>query len=210
MELSAPAGNAAYLWSNTLNTQNIFAKLAGGYSVTVTNVNGCSAASGPVSVTVNPTPAAPVITSSSSNDSLFSTPAFSYQWLLDGSVISGANNPNLVMTSDGNYQVQITDSAGCSNISNLYPETDLGLANIVSGTGVKLYPNPNNGSFAVTFSDNNIHEVSISDELGRVIIPGTLIAGTRSFDLSNVSPGVYSFNIHEDNSVRALKFTIVK
>ncbi len=49
--LTANAGNA-YLWSNGATTQSITVTQIGNYTVTVTNVNGCSATSAAVHVTV--------------------------------------------------------------------------------------------------------------------------------------------------------------
>ena len=50
--LSANSGTA-YLWSNGATMQDIYAKTAGNYSVTVTDANGCTATSAPESVIVN-------------------------------------------------------------------------------------------------------------------------------------------------------------
>ena len=44
---------ASYLWSTAATTQTIIVSTAGNYSVTVTNVNGCSAASAPISVSLS-------------------------------------------------------------------------------------------------------------------------------------------------------------
>ncbi|HEX6095330.1 MAG TPA: hypothetical protein VF432_03315 [Thermoanaerobaculia bacterium] len=54
--LTAPA-SASYLWSTGATTQSIVVSAAGSYSVTVTNANGCSRTSAPVSVTANPSTA---------------------------------------------------------------------------------------------------------------------------------------------------------
>jgi dextranase len=209
VELSAPAGNTSYRWSGANgNTSGIFVSGAGSYEVTVTNASGCSAVSSPVVVTVHPLPVAPMI--SYSNDSLYATVGVTYHWYLNGSAISNATNPNLLMTQDGQYQVQITDSNGCSNISAIYNEINLGVQNILAGVDVKLYPNPNNGSFVLAFSDHATHIIDISDELGRVMMSDTQVIDRASIDLANISVGVYFLNIHDDGHVRSFKFSIVK
>jgi hypothetical protein len=52
--LTAPAGYSAYLWSNGATTQSIVVNSTGNYHVTVTNANGCTRQSAPVSVVMNP------------------------------------------------------------------------------------------------------------------------------------------------------------
>lgn len=209
VRLSAPAGNTSYLWNGSNGTtQSIYAKLAGSYSVTVTNVNGCSAVSNPVTVNVNPLPAVPVITNS--GDSLFSSQAVTYHWYLNSSAISNATNPNLLMTSDGQYQVLITDSNGCSNISTIYNEVNLGVRDILASLDVKLYPNPNNGAFILEFSDGKTRVADITDETGRVVVSNMIVSGKASFDMEKVSSGVYFLIVHEDGVVKSFKFTVLR
>nr|WP_294988984.1 LamG-like jellyroll fold domain-containing protein [uncultured Sediminibacterium sp.] len=47
---SASSGTSTYLWSNGETSQSIVATAAGNYAVTVTNENGCSATSAPVTI----------------------------------------------------------------------------------------------------------------------------------------------------------------
>ena len=57
--LTASAASS-YLWSNGATTQSITVTTSGNYSVVVMNANGCSTASAPITVTVNPNPIATV------------------------------------------------------------------------------------------------------------------------------------------------------
>lgn len=66
-------------------------------------------------VTVNATPAIPQI--SLVNDTLFSTPAISYQWFLNTVIIPGATDQYHVVSQNGFYSVEITDSVGCTALS---------------------------------------------------------------------------------------------
>ena len=51
--LSAPSGMSAYLWSNGEITSSITTSTAANYSVTVTNVDGCSATSAATAITTS-------------------------------------------------------------------------------------------------------------------------------------------------------------
>ncbi len=121
VSLDAGAGFATYQWLNNGNpmpgvtSEKILVTSTGSYSVQVTNAAGCEGTSQPVSVTINPIPTQPVITSA--NNILTSTPAVSYQWSLNGVPIPGATTQNDTPKTGGNYTVTITDANGCSNTS---------------------------------------------------------------------------------------------
>ncbi|HEX9984527.1 MAG TPA: hypothetical protein VGF69_14800, partial [Thermoanaerobaculia bacterium] len=59
--LTAPAGQASYLWSNGATTRSIVVDQTGTYTVTVTTTGGCSLTSAPLTVTMRDVPA-PVLT----------------------------------------------------------------------------------------------------------------------------------------------------
>ncbi|WP_439516432.1 LamG-like jellyroll fold domain-containing protein, partial [Sediminibacterium sp.] len=63
--LTASAGSS-YVWNNNATTASITVNESGTYSVKVSNAEGCSANSSPITVTVNPLPAIPVISTSGS------------------------------------------------------------------------------------------------------------------------------------------------
>ena len=107
-----------YLWSNNQTTQSILVGSAGTYSVTITDAGGCSATSAPVTVTVSPAPATPVITPGGSTTfcqggsvQLTSSSAASYWWS------DNSTTQAIIVTAQGNYDVTITNADGCSAVS---------------------------------------------------------------------------------------------
>lgn len=129
--------------------------LNGNYSAVVTNSYGCTASSNSLNVTVNSLPVVN-ITKSSANfcpgvtSITLTANAFgvsTYQWLLNGSSISGAANQNYTASNPGQYQVVVTNTNGCSNtsiISNLQSATSQSFAvnssalSFCSGTSVTI------------------------------------------------------------------------
>jgi len=105
-------GNPAF--SSQQNPSNICYANAGIYDVTLitSNAYGSDTLTLTNYITEYATPAPPVITQS--NDTLTSSPAYSYQWFINGSVIPAATDQLLIITQSADYSVTITDSLGCS------------------------------------------------------------------------------------------------
>jgi hypothetical protein len=136
--LSACAGDSVLLSCNTdpsfsyqwnrsgvpvsgATSSSIYAQLSGSYTVTIYQ-NNCPVTSNGISVTINPLPSVPTITStgtitSCSGGSLtLSAPAgsSSYSWN------TGATSSSIVVTQSGNYAVTVTNSNGCAITSAPY------------------------------------------------------------------------------------------
>jgi hypothetical protein len=123
---NAASGNQWYLNGNPIGgatNQTYVAAASGAYTVTTTDGNGCtSAASAGTTVTVNPLPAAPIITPggpttfcAGGSVTLTSSAASGNQWYLNGNPIGGATNQNFVANASGNYTVTTTDGNGCTS-----------------------------------------------------------------------------------------------
>jgi hypothetical protein len=92
--------------------------LSGSYTVTIYQ-NSCPVTSSGITVTVNPLPNAPVITSTGTINSctggsmtLIAPAGFStYEWN------TGATSSSIIVNSSGNYTVVVTNGNGCSNSS---------------------------------------------------------------------------------------------
>ena len=112
-----PFGND-YLWSNGETTQSITVTGAGTYSVTVTNLAGCSASSEPVVIEVAPSPEAEITvlpdTMVCVGDTLFfdATGGDNYLWS------NGETTASIVVvaTEDMTYTVEVTND-GCNQIA---------------------------------------------------------------------------------------------
>jgi hypothetical protein len=118
---SSATGNQWYLEGALLSgatNQTVSADNAGHYTVVVSN--GCSSASSAATnVTINPTPAKPVITAggpatfcAGGSVTLSSNSAAGNQWYLNGNLITGGTNQSLLATASGSYTAVVT-SLGC-------------------------------------------------------------------------------------------------
>jgi len=114
--MSAPAGYAAYNWSNGETTQTILATVAGTYTVTVIDTNGCIGTSRPATLFVRALPAKPTL--GALTDSVFClgdsttlrapTGYASYTWS------TGEKGLSIVVHDSGSYWVSVADAFGCS------------------------------------------------------------------------------------------------
>ena len=109
----------SYLWSNAATTQSIQVKQTGNYFVKVSDNNSCSAISSTNNVQVNALPSALITASGSltfcTGDSivLSAQPNLSYSWS------NGATTQSILVKQSGNFTVTVTNSFGCSDISQI-------------------------------------------------------------------------------------------
>ncbi|MCC6251582.1 MAG: gliding motility-associated C-terminal domain-containing protein [Bacteroidia bacterium] len=138
------AGNpgATYSWSNGETTQTITVSATATLSVTVTNSCG-SVTSNPISITINNTPAPPVVTPTGPVqicNGAVQTLSSSY---VSGNLWSpnGETSQDISVTTSGSYYTLITDANGCTAVSNTVvvtienPITQVNIGNDVTQCG---------------------------------------------------------------------------
>ena len=149
---------------------------------------------------INNDPAAqPTITTTSTD--LTTSSATTYQWYLNGELITFATSQIYTPNESGNYMVRITDTNGCAYYYSEYVEftyTSGGGSNGINETASKvkvtIYPNPSNGM--VIFNDSEIrtenYTLTISDATGKELMNKSNI---NSLDLSYYNNGIYFLKI---------------
>jgi len=138
-----------YVWSNGATTETIIINASGTYSVTVTGGGGCTGVAS-VIVTVNPTPATPVLSVTGATylcqgDSvILSTGVYtSYMWT------NGASTQSITVMASGNYAVTVSNGFGCTAVSDSTMVTVYPLP-VVSFTGLPDSVCANAGNFPLT------------------------------------------------------------
>lgn len=164
-------GSATYsvLWSNGYSTTGIFNLAPGNYEATVFDVGGCQATysytvTEPAPITASFTDYAPDCSVSNGNIyGVYNGGAgnYSFNWLG-----TGQTTADLYSVPYGNYQVSVTDAAGCSKTFDYqlddYQATDI-LDSIIPASCnqengailVKLVNDPNNGPNVLFFDWSN-------------------------------------------------------
>ncbi len=173
-----------YNWSNGATTEDLSNLIAGVYTVTITDDNGCS-------VTISRTISQPAefiataYVSSNYNGSDVSCPGSTngsasvnviggvlpYNYLWDVEV--GAGNQTISSLSAGTYEVTVTDGNGCTSVSSVSivdPETIVASVDVLSQYGVNI---------------TNVSCFGASDGSAEVTAVGG--SGLMSYDWSNGS-----------------------
>jgi gliding motility-associated-like protein len=160
------SGNSpfTYLWSNTQTSQTTTGLAAGTYTVTVTDVNGCTVQQ---TVTITQPAAIAINTSSTQTNCIGSngtatstpsggTPGYTYLWN------NGQTTQTATALAAGTYTVVVTDANGCTQQQTVTVTVNNPVTLAVtstpsacsSGTG-SATANPANGTNPYTYSWNN-------------------------------------------------------
>ena len=203
VDLTIGGGNPgyAYVWSNGAGTQDITGLVAGTYSVTVTDINGCTI---PSSITlVQPTALTQGIAAatypSGTNISCFGlsdgsvdltigggNPAYTYVWS------NGAGTQDLANVPAGTYNVTVTDINGCS-IPSTITLTQPTL--LTQGISAVTYPSGTNIS-CFGLSDGSVNLTIGGGNLGYSFLWSN---GSITEDLVGLPVGTYSVVVTDIN-----------
>ncbi|AEI48622.1 T9SS type A sorting domain-containing protein [Runella slithyformis] len=107
------------VWSSGQQTKDIEVTASGIYNVRFRDANGCDAISNNITVTVNPLPAAPIITPERpivfcEGDSTILTSGSSAQYTWN----NGARSRRITILKAGNFSLTVTDANGCTSPSS--------------------------------------------------------------------------------------------
>ena len=225
--LSSIAGNS-YLWNNTISSQQwVFATGSATYSVSVIQ-NGCqSAASLPVTITVNPLPAQPTVSVSGpitfcdgQTVTISSSNGNSYLWS------NGANTISINVNSSGLYSVQVADNNNCQSqpsdpvniIVNPLPDvpviTQVGsILQSSSATGNQWYFNgtiiPGATEQNYTYTTGGIYSVEVTNSFGCSSTSQSITANRNiGVTLHSGLPFFYQVNANPVQPNSVLSFTL--
>ena len=195
IDINVSGGTAPYtfVWNNGSTSQNINGLTSGTYSVTVTDVNGCTTN---LTETISqPSASLSAIPTVSQNVNCFGgsdgsavvnvtggTAPYTYAWS------NGAVTSSITGLPTGNYQVTVTDVNGCSTTSNIdITQPTNALASTINGTQNVLCFSGNNGSLDVNVVG------------GTAPYSYSWNTGASTQDISNLTAGTYTVIITDAN-----------
>jgi len=192
INLTVSGGTTAYTynWSNGATTQNVSALIAGMYSVTITDVNGCSKVdtltlSQPLPIQLSSV-IANVTCNSFTNGGINlsatgGTPGYLYNWS------NASTTQHLTGIGAGSYTVVVTDTNGCSN----------SLVNLVIQDNPILLSSLSNNVKCNKFSNG-----SISTNITGGVTPFQYAwsNGSTTQNLSGLTAGLYFVLVTDSNN----------
>ena len=193
ISVSGGAGNYTYAWDFGAATEDVEGLLAGDYTVTVTDANGCQM----TNTTTITVPTAIEATTAIVNPGCVGeggqvnltvaggTAPYTYAWT------NGATTEDLTDVAPGDYNVMITDANGCTTLVNAMVGSTAGLAiteNITDATcagvaGGSIDIAVNGGTAPYTYSWTN---------------------GATTEDINDLMPGAYSVVITDANGCQLM------
>ena len=209
--LSASLGFVGYQWTNGENTQQIFAKSSGFYSVTASDMAGCEAISDSVDVRFFPTPPTPTVAGpamaflqAADTFVVSGQPGSSFQWGSLSGVILSARADSLVASwpALGNQTlwVQETTAEGCVGDTFFFQvmvTERVGIASPAVSWGYEVYPNPAGQELFVAFTEvpQSVVSLRLFDVQGRLVEKVQSQEATLRLDLDGLAAGMYWLEI---------------
>ena len=192
-QICAPTGHQSYLWNTGATTNCINATGAGNYYVTVTDNGTCTASSNTIAISVYQQPPVSI---SVNGDTLKAYNSVGYQWYFNNGIIGGANQDIYIAQQNGSYTVLVTDTNGCTALSNAVIVNVTGINDVVIGNELNVYPNPNAfGTWQLVVGSNLIgEEVELTDATGKLVWK-SIINNQKSEIELNVAKGIYFLKI---------------
>ncbi|HNS12414.1 MAG TPA: PKD domain-containing protein [Bacteroidia bacterium] len=161
--------------SSLESPQNICYNSQGIYPVSLIVGNASGTDTLQVNNLIQVFPAVSQPTISQNGDTLYSSPASSYQWYLNGIPISGANDQIFVAPLTGNYSVEISDLNGCSSQSVEKFVSLVGINEQSKESYLYVFPNPCDETLQlfVYSTGSGINNIRLYDALGKSVIEQT-------------------------------------
>lgn len=204
--------NATFLWSPTigLNSSTVANPIASPtvtttYTVTTTSASGCDSTD-QVVITVN---GVNVGVSQAGISLTASVAGATYQWIdcATNLAIPREISQTFVATVNGNYAVDIS-SNGCRDTSVCLQVISVGLDEVKVDETVRLFPNPNKGSFNLEFVESANRKITVFDKNGRIVMEELEENRLQFFYELDLEGGTYFIKIQTKEQVKILPMLV--
>ena len=203
-----------YSWNNIAGGNVLQNAAAGGYTVVVSDKNGCIEYAG-IGFD-NPAPLAATLTIVQNNFTIQPTNGVApYTFVWPNGYNSTGNSSTTVLSVHDMGPVTITDANGCTGTFPVNKANKSLSSQNGSSTGVNensdenkkisIYPNPANTNITIeySFDDNADASISLINILGSKVLEQKIIGSNHkmNLDISNLPNGIYVYSIIKDGAI---------
>jgi hypothetical protein len=128
-----------------------------------------------------------------SNTLLQSSPADSYQWYFNGTIIIGATSQTYTATENGYYSVAVSDLSGCSASSDRMVVLGVGINEVNSSDLFFVYPNPVNSILNIS-GDKIPARITLCNTLGQTVAE---FSNTNQINVGALANGIYVLQLYD-------------
>lgn len=190
--------------STSPNPQHICYPLSGNYNVTliVSNAGGSDTLILQQAIRVRPQPS---ISITVTGDTMQVLGQVAYQWYSGNNPIPNATGNTYVAPAPGFYSVQVTDSAGCTAISNPVEITTTGIAQLQLQHGLYAYPVPATDYVNVYLPASwKTGQLRLANLLGQEVALKiqSVLENKATIDLQELPTGYYLLKYQADAEVK--------
>ena len=195
------SGPFNFEWNTGDTVQNILNLGAGIYSVTVTDIGGCSVTHSAsitepsdinLALNIVSSDSAQVVLEASTNGNYS---PYSYSWS------NGEITDTIIVTSNGIFSVTVTDSLGCSFTDTINVTSFPTIAEEIKENDlITLFPSPATDYLTIASKNQSVKKFIILDGFGRVISFGKLTKSENELDIHNLASGVYLIKIETNTA----------
>lgn len=204
----------SYAWSNADTTLNLTGVIAGTYTNTITDANGCTISSSTITIT-EPTAIVATAMDNSNGSATASatggTIASTYTFLWNANAGNQTTATATGLSVGSSYCVTITDDNNCSDTACVSILTSIETLNDAPNA-FKVYPNPTTGNVFIDIITESSDEVQLDvyNTTGQNVQSTQLPSQTTRFELNmNELPiGIYVLRFAVDNKVTTKKLIL--
>jgi hypothetical protein len=135
-----------------------------------------------------------------------------YEWFFGEGGYTTTPSPKYKYLYSGNFNVTMkaTNSAGCTCEVTQKVSASTSVNTVKNMEGLSIYPNPNNGSFVISNSNNSGMIVEIFNVLGSKIYSKQTEQGTLNVNLTGESKGIYLVKVTINGVTTVNKVTLAQ
>lgn len=118
---------------------------------------------------------------------------YTFEWYLNGNLLAGETNEDLIVSQNGTYVIEVSNSYGCISTGSIVVNT---LSLMEKEVEVfNIYPNPFENEFKIQFKTSESKKVEIADLSGKVLERIEVNGAEIMINAEDFDAGVYLINV---------------